>query len=174
LYVNDPDFHDQLYSSRNSPRNKYEYFTVQFGIPKSTFSTVDHHLHRLRRQPQNPFFSKQSILRLEPVISRMIEKLCTRIDDFKGSVSPFPLRLGYQCLTTDVITLYAMNKSWNFLDSPYFSPRWFDTIKATGEMGHLFKQFPWLLPIFHKLPEWMVSVLSLDILLILQWQKVSP
>lgn len=26
------------------------------------------------------------------------------------------------CLTTDVITLYALNHNWNLLDSPDFSP----------------------------------------------------
>lgn len=56
--------------------------TKQFGIPKATFSTVEHELHRLRKQPLDPFFSKASIYRLEPVISATIDKLYRRIEEF--------------------------------------------------------------------------------------------
>jgi hypothetical protein len=85
-----------------------------------------------------------------------------------------PIRLAYQCLTTDIITLYAFNKNAGFLDTLDFSPRWFETIKATAETGHLIKQFPWLLALLAALPDWAISRLSPDIMLILQWKKVSP
>jgi len=173
LHVDDPDFYEQLYS-RSSPRDKYQYYTVQNGVPKSAFGTVDHRLHRLRRQPLNSFFSKQSIFRLEPVIFPMIEKLCVRIDQFKQTGLPMPIRLGYQCLATDIITRYAFNKDGKFLDSPDFSPCWFRTIKATAESGHLIKQFPCLLSVLAAFPEWAMSRLLPDIMLILKWQQVNP
>lgn len=172
LHINDPDYHEHLFS-RSSPRNKYKYFTDQFGIPKSSFSAIDHNLHRLRRQPQNPFFSKQSILRLESTIFVIIEKLCARIDGFKMSGLPVPVQLAYRCLTTDIVTLYSMNRSWDYLDSADFSPLWFQTIKATGEIGHILKQLPWLLPLFQSLPDWVISKLYPDMLLVLEWQRVG-
>ncbi|KAL5325161.1 hypothetical protein ACEPPN_006284 [Leptodophora sp. 'Broadleaf-Isolate-01'] len=170
LHIDDPEYYETLYSW-NSPRNKYEYYTVQFGNPKSNFSTVDHHHHRLRRQPQNPFFSKASILRLEPIINGMIDKLCTRMDIFKKSGEPMPLDLAYRCLTTDIVTRYALNKSWDYLDSDDFSPKWFQTIKATAEMGHLIKQANWILPVVRALPDSIMSRLSPDMMLILDWQR---
>jgi len=103
----------------------------------------------------------------------MIEKLCVRIDAFKASGEPMPVELAYRCLTTDVVTLYALNKSWNYLDSPDFSPRWFRTIKATGEMGHVIKQANWILPVVRAMPDWLMARLSPDMMLILDWQKVS-
>jgi hypothetical protein len=95
LHINDPGYHEYLYSQK-SPRNKYKYFTDQFGIPLSTFSSIDHRLHRLRRQPQAVFFSKQSIYHLEFVISEMIEKLCQRIEGFLGTGKPMPMHLSYR------------------------------------------------------------------------------
>lgn len=85
-----------------------------------------------------------------------------------------PIRLGYQCLATDIITRYAFNKDGKFLDSPDFSPCWFRTIKATAESGHLIKQFPCLLSVLAAFPEWAMSRLSPDMMLILKWQQVNP
>jgi hypothetical protein len=37
----------------------------------------------MRRQALNPFFSKASIVRLQPIITSLVEKLCVRIDECK-------------------------------------------------------------------------------------------
>jgi len=172
LHINDPDFYGVLYS-QSSPRNKFLYFVDQFGIPESVFSTIDHQQHKLRRAPLNPFFSKQSILRLEPTISSMVEKLCGRIDEFKRSGQPMPLRLAYSCLSTDIVHLYAFNIFSNYLDSQDFSPRWNDTITSIGKVSNFMKQFPWLYKVFQSLPDSIMSALSPDMVLILDWQNVS-
>lgn len=120
----------------------------------------------------NPLFSKRRILGLEEMISSMIEKLCTRIEEFRKSGQPMPLRLVYMCLTTDVITKYSMARSWNHLDSPDFSPAWCETIKATGELGLFMKHFPWLFPIIRALPDRLVAMLHPGMLLLLDFQRV--
>jgi len=66
------------------------------------------------------------------MLAFMIEKLCGRIQEFRKSGQPMSMRQVYMCLTTDVVTLYALNRSWNHLDSPDFSPVWVETIKATA------------------------------------------
>lgn len=55
-------------------------------------------------------------------------------------------------VTTDVITSYAMNDSWNHLDSPDWAPWWPKTIAEGSEMGAFTKQFPWILSIMHQIP----------------------
>jgi hypothetical protein len=77
------------------------------------------------------------------------------------------------CLATDVITLYALNRSWNLLDSPDFSPFWLETIQATEAAGHFLKHFPFMLNIFRALPHKLIAVMNPGMLLLLQWQKVS-
>ncbi|RDW58232.1 cytochrome P450-14 [Coleophoma cylindrospora] len=170
LHIDDPEYYEVLYS-RSSPRDKYEFFTQQFGNPLSGFGTVPHALHRLRRQPLNEFFSKASISKLEPVLTTMTEKLCSRIDQYKGTGEPLSMRHVYMCLTTDVITLYSMNRSWNHLDSYDFSPMWCKTIKATAEAGPMLKQFPWLFPIINSMPDWMLGALNPGMLLLLTFQR---
>ncbi|RDL41592.1 Cytochrome P450 [Venustampulla echinocandica] len=172
LHIDDPDYYEELYS-RTSPRDKYKYYTDQFGIPNSSFSTINHRLHRLRRQPLNPFFSKQSIQHLEPIISGMVEKLCSRIQDLKKSGQPVLIRPVYQCLTTDVVTLYALNECWNYPDRPAFSSEWCATVKATGDMGNFMKQAPWLYPILLALPDAVISTIFLGMLLLLNWRRID-
>ncbi len=47
----------------------------------STIATVSHDLHRKRRAAWNPVFSKQRILRLQPVIQERVDALLARIED---------------------------------------------------------------------------------------------
>lgn len=77
----------------------------------------------------------------------------------------------YRCLTTDIISLYTLNKSWHYIESPDFAPVWHETVKATAEMGFARRQFPFLLPLFDSLPEWIVARLSPNMILTLNWQK---
>lgn len=159
LHVNDPDFYEVLYS-QHSPRNKYYYFTKQFDLPLSGFGTEDHNLHRLRRGVLNPFFSKQRILRLEPVIQVQVQKLCVRILDFKKAGSPVPISLGLSCLTTDIITEYVMTQSFHYLDAPDWLPQWPKTLQSTAEVGMMAKQIPGIVPLLKSLPESWVEAMD--------------
>lgn len=103
----------------------------------------------------------------------MIEKLCGRIDEFKKSGQPMPMRQVYMCLTTDIITLYALNRSWNHLDSPDFSPFWVETIKATSGAGHFLKQFPFMYGVIRALPHSVVGAMNPGMLMLLKFQQVS-
>jgi hypothetical protein len=81
------------------------------------------------------------------------------------------------CMTTDVVTLYSFNKSWDFLDHEDFNPRWHRMIKANGDV-HLIKHFPFILPLVQSLPDPIIRVmdylLNSDLMLIMDWQKVIP
>jgi cytochrome P450 len=107
LHIDDPDYYDELYS-QHKPRNKYQFFVNQLGLYGSAFATVDHRLHRIRRAAVNPFFSKQAVARLEPMLNFMIEKFCRRIEEHRKLAKPMPIRRAYMCLATDIITLYAL------------------------------------------------------------------
>jgi hypothetical protein len=172
LHVDEPDYYEELYS-RHQPRDKSLFFVKQWGLEGSAFATADHKLHRARRAALNPFFSKQTVARLQPMLQFMIEKLCGRIEESRKLGQPMPMREVYMCLATDVITLYALNRSWNLLDSPDFSPFWLETIQATEAAGHFLKHFPFMLNIFRALPYKLIAVMNPGMLLLLQWQQVS-
>jgi len=112
------------------------------------------------------------VARLQPMLTFMIEKLCRRIEEFQKSGQPMSMRQVYMCLTTDVVTLYALNHSWNHLDSPDFSPVWVETIKATAAAGHTMKQFPWIFPVIRALPRSVVGAMDPGMLLLLDFQDV--
>ena len=121
---------------------------------------MSHDLHRIRRASVAPFFSKQKILSLEPMIQRNIGKFCERIRLLKGTGNPLPLRLAYEALTTDIITEYCMAKSYGHLDQPYWDPKYHDMITKLGAVMYLSRLLPFLQPILELLPSWVV--LKLD------------
>jgi hypothetical protein len=106
------------------------------------------------------------------MLNFMIEKLCARIEEFRNSGQPMLMRQVYMCLTTDVVTLYTLNHSWNHLDSPDFSPAWVESMKAMAAAGHLMKQFPWLMTVIRTLPRRAVSAIDPGMVLILEAQDV--
>jgi hypothetical protein len=125
LHIYDPDYYEVLYSQK--PRDKYAFYVSQFG--SSRFQSFNHRLQVPPNSPRchEPFFSKQSVNHLEPMLSYMVEKLCGRIDEWRNSGQPMPMRQVYMCLTTDIVTLYAVNHNWHYLDSPDFAPSWVET-----------------------------------------------
>jgi hypothetical protein len=171
LHIDDPDYYEELYSL-HQPREKYDFYINQFNLRGSVFGTKDHKLHRARRAALNPFFSKGTINKLEPMLQFMVEKLCKRIEEYREAGQPLSMRPVYMCLTTDIISLYALNRSWNHLDSPDFSPFWVETIKATVQSGQVLKQFPWMYPLMNGLPKKIVGMLNPGLLMLLNWQKV--
>ncbi|RDL40615.1 Cytochrome P450 [Venustampulla echinocandica] len=173
IHVDDPDgeFYHVVFAG-TAVRDKHEYYTAQFGTGKTGFGTVSHYLHRVRRRALNPFFQPASILQFEPVIRANLAKLCERIDQYrKADLGAMPMRIVYMCLTTDVITSFALNYSWNHLDSPDFNPWWWHTTQNTAAMSKWTKQFPWLLPIFKSLPDVIVGTLNPALVLVLHMQR---
>ncbi|KAK2809424.1 hypothetical protein FQN50_003883 [Emmonsiellopsis sp. PD_5] len=159
LHIDEPDYYEVLYS-QHSPRDKSYYYTKQFDLDLSAFGTEKHDLHRRRRAVLNPYFSKQRIQRLEPVIHAEVNKFCQRIQDFANAGQPAPLTHGYTCLTTDIITEYTATKGFGYLDAPDWLPHWSRTLKSTGRIGTMAKQFPWILPFMKSFPQSLVTAMD--------------
>jgi hypothetical protein len=162
-------------SIRNISREtSIKFFVNQLGLYESGFGTVDYRQYRLRRSAMNPFFSKQAVARLEPMLHFMIGKLCRRVEEHKQSSRPMPMRRAYMCLATDIITLYALNHSWNRLDDPGFSQLWVDTVKSTVYAGHFLKQFTIMHTILNAVPMRILGAIIPGMGMLLQWGKVGP
>ncbi|KAL4998500.1 cytochrome P450 [Aspergillus recurvatus] len=171
LHVNEPSFIEELYAGSGKKRDKYTYFTRQFGIPDSVFGTPGHDLHRLRRGALNRFFSKASVTKLEPIIDSAIGKLCTQLESFSGSQRPVKMNMAFSCMTTDVVTEYAFAKSYNFLDSPTFEPNFHRAIVAGSDMGPWIKQFPFLMTLMNVLPKWILTRINPEAAVYVQFQE---
>jgi cytochrome P450 len=140
--------------------DKSVWYTKQFDMEHTTFSTNDHKHHRLRRSALNPFFSKRMIDRLAPVIQGVVNKLSRRLEGLKETGQPVEMRVAYSALTIDVITMYSFDESWDHLDVPDFKKDWFDGVHMMLRNNNLMKQFPWLFGVVRALPQSFVIWLS--------------
>lgn len=81
LHFNDIAFVDEIYAGGGRKRNKQVHFLnfTAGPITSSMFATIDHDHHRIRRSPVNKFFSRAQIMKLEPDIKELVDKLCEKI-----------------------------------------------------------------------------------------------
>ena len=172
LHINDPEFYDDVYTGPSKRRDKWAWSAKMFGVPLSIIGTVPHDLHRLRRAALNPYFSKQSVARLEPVIQSCVSTLCKRLKETQNSGEPVNLGVAYSALTIDVVTEYSFGKSYGFLGKPDFGPEWPAMLQGIGQLSHLLKQFGWLYPMMNALPTWFVALTNPLVMPLIQFENV--
>jgi cytochrome P450 len=121
VHIADADYYDEVYAGPSKQRDKWERFYKPFGIPESTFATVKHEHHRIRRAPLNPFFSKAKVRALQPQIEEVLGNFLKRVDEFQGNGEVMSVDLAFaaytagmtfsfpaQCKCTAVITNGAL------------------------------------------------------------------
>ena len=81
LHISDSAYYGKLYSSSASgeKRDKWGWYTKQFGTPGAMFSTTPHDLHKARRAALNRFFSMASVRKLQPLIQERLQQLMERL-----------------------------------------------------------------------------------------------
>lgn len=55
------------------------------GFSDALFATVPHDLHRVRRAAVAPFFSKQNVRKLQPVLDKIIDQMFVQLKGFQRS-----------------------------------------------------------------------------------------
>lgn len=88
VHILDPDFYDEIYAGPSRKRDKWSFFCNAHGVPQSSFATVKHETHRMRRAALNPFFSKQKVRSLQPRIENVVNNLLVRFDGFANKSEP--------------------------------------------------------------------------------------
>ena len=94
VHICDPEFYDTLYTASNAnKKDRWKWYTAGLGLPESTLATVDQGLHRNRRSAMSPFFSKQKVRKLEPMIQERASTLVLRLREHvkKGEVAAINL-----------------------------------------------------------------------------------
>lgn len=125
LHINDPEYYDVLYVSGSVRRTaKWPWQAKMYGQGSATVATPGHEEHRMRRAALNPFFSKQSVNRLEPVVQTVVDNLLSRLEGIKGTGRIVNLVDAFTALTGDVICQYSFDRTFGMLDDPDFAPEW--------------------------------------------------
>lgn len=122
-------------------------------VDNAAFDTLDHDMHRMRRAPWNPYFSKQSISRIQPLlIQTAVDKLCDRFAEHQAAGKPVVMTHAYASLTTDTISEYSFPEGYDLLSHPEFDGAHYDAWMALSRMSHALKQFAWLWPLLDSIP----------------------
>lgn len=99
IHIADPDFYDTVYAGSGRKRDKWDWITRSFGVDESLIGTLGHDEHRIRRAALSPYFSKQSVRALQPLIDRNMGILLERLRQFAVSGAPMKLDDAYAALT---------------------------------------------------------------------------
>lgn len=156
LSIRDPEFYDELYVAGSvRPTDRYEGFVsgvVDF--EGSHLATIGHDLHRKRRKPLDPYFSRSGVTRLEPMVAELCEKLIVgRFESFKGTGKVVRLDHAFTAFSGDVISRVCIDDPPDFVDNPEFAPGWFDMFHTGIVSLPLFMGLPWLIHVIRLIPE---------------------
>ncbi|KAK1478824.1 hypothetical protein CTAM01_14922 [Colletotrichum tamarilloi] len=160
IHIADPDFYNTIYAGSGRKRDKWDWITRSFGVDESLIGTLGHDEHRIRRAALSPYFSKQSVRALQPLVDRNMGILLGRLREFAQSGAPLKLDDAYAALTNDIVEDYAFGKSENRLQAADFDPSFRDAMLQGGKAGHVLKHFPSLMDLLRKLPDSLLLKLS--------------
>lgn len=151
--------YDAIYSI-GSKFTKDETFYCALGDQNSIFATSSNDLHRARRAPLNPFFSRRNVVQLESLVQEKVSKLCSVVQDGISRGVSTDLHAGFRAISVDVITDYAFDDCWDQLGRDDLGAWFSDMVKSSGTAFWIFQQFPLLRTVLTALPPRVTRRLS--------------
>lgn len=149
VHIGDPEFFSELYTGPSRKREKWTFFTKQFGADQSALATIDHDHHRLRRAALNPFFSSQEVRKLQPVIEERCDALLERLWQYsQTSFEPLDVMYPFSAFTCDVINEYSFSRCDHYIEDATFGKENTDSMLMGTHMGPIIKHIG---PIGHKI-----------------------
>lgn len=121
----------------------------------------------------NPFFSKESVRRLEPILREIIIQSLNWMDICGRSGEIVPVNMVYKAMTSDVIMRYTLGKSTNALAREDQNRALFETMEKAGETIHLMFHIGWLASLFESLPSAIMIGLAPTLGTVYQLQRVN-
>ncbi|KAI9891308.1 MAG: hypothetical protein M1814_002821 [Vezdaea aestivalis] len=158
LSIHDPDFYNELYVSGSVRRTEnYSHFANGIDFEGSHFLSTGHDLHRKRRKPLEPFFSRLGVAKLEPMVAELVAKFVGRLDELKGTHSVIRLDHAFVAFSGDVIGRVCCDDREEFLSDPEFAPQWFDLLHTVIHSIPLFMNFSWIIQLISLIPESLIA-----------------
>ncbi|RYP32942.1 hypothetical protein DL767_004958 [Monosporascus sp. MG133] len=156
LHVMDPAYFEKLY--RHDGRwDKYAWAYDAFPAKGAIICTVDHYVHKARRAPLNPLFSKAKVAGRQDLIRRHVETFCDKISEFAASGKSMNLGTATTAFTKNVATEFILDKSFNNLDQD-FTATFKPPGKGSGYIWRVTKHIRWFEPTMRKLPtNWVIK-----------------
>ncbi|PYI02043.1 cytochrome P450 [Aspergillus sclerotiicarbonarius CBS 121057] len=152
IHVNDPQAIDAVFGTVGSRRNKAQGTLNGYMAYGSVLGTEGHDLHRRRRAALSPFFSKQSVRKLEGSLKGIMRKVARRLRERAAQGGIVNMNVLYASMTSDIVTGYALGESWGYLDMPDLNERAYRVISASCSTFHLNTFVPVLGVIVRRFP----------------------
>ncbi|KAI1292590.1 putative cytochrome P450 [Xylaria venustula] len=161
LSIADPGFYDKLYVSASTRRTQgYSQFASGIGFDDTFFLSHTHELHRRRRKPIEPYFSRRGVTKLEPFINMVVEKLMARFESFRSTGQVVRLEHAMLAFSGEVIGHICVDNPTDLIDEADFSPGWYDLQHSMIKCIPLFTEFPWIIHIVRRIPTWVLLLLD--------------
>ncbi|KXN82241.1 Trichodiene oxygenase [Leucoagaricus sp. SymC.cos] len=157
LHFNDPQAFNEIYGF-GTKMTKFSPFYDCFNERESSFGYADPKLAKKRRDVLLPLFSRRSILKLEGVIQKSVDRLVRALGTYaEPEPRPANLHLALHSTTMEIITSYCHANPFRALDAPNFKHPALVSILSTGGVFFLIQHFPFLKPFVFGLPDWLKS-----------------
>ncbi|KAF6820849.1 cytochrome P450 [Colletotrichum plurivorum] len=158
VHIADPDFYEVLFNNKTR-YTKIEKLRYRFGLHLSSFDTIDHAHHHLRRSAVFPFFARQKVLDFSSELQDMADKMASRMaTEFRNKV--VNMNEAYAAFVSDAINYYTFAISYDFLKYPDFVTPFTTSIRKLAMSLHMAGHFPWILTMLQSVPESFVQVLN--------------
>lgn len=159
LHVKHPEAYDQVYRPGYKV-SKWSWYYSCFGVGQSSFGSLNNVEHGQRRAAISSFFSRQSVLSLDDVLSRPINKLRNRLERVcsQGPKAWCQLERAYRCISLDSMSEIAFGKSFAFLDQEDCAQAFHDGVEDSLRTICVIRHFPLLVPVFNNMPLWVMRL----------------
>lgn len=108
----------------------------------------------------NPMFSHRRVRELEPLVQDKVLKLCKLMQDGIARAVPVDLHHAFRAVSIDVISDFAFNRSYDFLDRDDLGAYFFRIVRGIGPAMWLFQQLPSFQAAALRVPPWLMPYLS--------------
>lgn len=159
VHLTDPKNYDKIHYI-GSKYCKSPIFYNALCVPQSSFGTISNEVHKIRRGALNPMFSRQKVLELEGIVQEKAAKVCARMQAGIDQGKPVDLHHAFRAVSVDVISDFAFDRCYNFLDQPDIGATFFQMARGIGPALWVFQQFPTFQSIALSTPPWMAPYLS--------------
>lgn len=156
VHLSDPENYEKIYHVGSKYAKSAAYYGAM-SMGTSHFVTMDNEEHRRKRSRLNPFFAKKKIVELEDVVQSHALKLCDMTADKFAKGEAMDLHHGFRAVSVDVITDYALNRSYNLLAAPDMGKFFADMWDGLGPTMWIFQQWPLVMALANSMPEAMAS-----------------
>ncbi|KAI1419240.1 cytochrome P450 [Xylaria sp. FL1777] len=149
LHVSDPTFFDVIYR-QDGRWDKYAWNVDAFTAGGSTIFGADHAIHKARRQPLSPFFTKARVASRQEVLQRHLRKLFVQISKFVSQQNAINLGAAVKAFTRDVANDYILDKDYNSLGQEEFNAALSPPNSDSGHIWRITKHVRWFGPFLTK------------------------